>query len=57
MQIYTIFRKIASPTPNFYSTPREKVEIRDQKLEIRNQKLEIRFEISKIQNLVDLLPR
>lgn len=28
MQIYTIFRKIASTHPNFYNTPREKLEIR-----------------------------
>ena len=37
MQIYTIFRKIASTHPQFLRYPHgEKVEIRDQTLEIRN---------------------
>ena len=37
MQIYTIFRKIASTHPQFFQHPHgEKVEIRDQKLEVRN---------------------
>ena len=49
MQIYTIFRKIASTRPQFLQHLHHR--------EVRNQKLEVRFEISKIQNLVDLLTR
>ena len=48
MQIYTIFRKIASTHPQFFQHP---------KREGRNQTLEVRFEISNYRNFVNSMIR